>query len=311
MHDLHTFPKILIKYKSQGAKVARESYIPIGVLNIAMEEPHSPARYVQLFRKLYSMRKIVDARGVNGALIGNLHNLRREDPEAGLTGEFYQFIQLDINEPWFDLESRDAASPDDIQSIVIPEKLKPHLARFSFIFFPKGHRLYIQLKSKNRTFGIRTAASVIKALLTDKRVNDFGTIEVTIEPDQESVAAIFKIPHIHQLRIELLRPNPDDHQEAERKLLDRLQKQGAKKMLVALSSGPASTIQPDEETKFLAKVAASNGYVFASGRDYADHPVERSTRETPWIENAVYDADLKTANDVLFDTAREMHARVA
>jgi Domain of unknown function (DUF4747) len=290
--------------------MARESFIPIGALNIAMHAPHSPARYVELFRRLYSMKKIVNARGVNGALIGNLYPLRKGQPEDGLTGEFYQFIQLDAEEPWFDLLSKNEASDDDRQAIVIPDNLKPHLARFSFIFFPKGHRLYIQLKNKNRSFGIQTASIVMKGLLADQSLEVYGPIEVTVEPEVDSVASIFKIPYIHELKIELVRPNPDDHQDAERELLERLEKQQAKKMTVSLTSSRSESLKPDEDTKILAKVAASNGYVYASGRDSSDQPIVRSTREMPWIEHAVYDSNLQSANEVLYQTAAQMHKQI-
>lgn len=290
--------------------MARESFIPIGALNIAMHAPHSPAKYVELFRRLYSMKKIVNARGVTGALIGNLYPLRKGQPEDGLTGEFYQFIQLDTDEPWFDLLSKNEASDDDRQAIVIPDNLKPHLARFSFIFFPKGHRLYIQLKHKNRSFGIQTASIVIKGLLADQSLEAYGPIEVTVEPEVDSVASIFKIPNIHELKIELVRPNPDDHQEAERELLERLEKQQAKKMTVSLISSRSESLTPDEDTKTLAKVAASNGYVYASGRDSNEQPIVRSTRQMPWVEHAVYDSNLQSANEVLYQTAARMHKQI-
>ena len=275
-----------------------------------MHTPHSPSRYVQLFRRLYSLRRIVTARGVTGAIIGNLYPLHRDRPEEGLAGEFYQFIKLDPNEPWFDLESKDEASPDDIETIVIPEKLKPHLARFSFVFFPKGHRLYVRLKNGNRRFGIQTASAVVKRLLEDPRLVEFWSEEVTIEPDKNTIASIFRIPYLRQLRIELVRPNPDDHHDAEKRLLERLQNQGARKMILALNSGRGDTLSPDEETKTLARVAASNGFVVATGRDAFDQPVEESTRDKPWIEPLTFYSDLQTAEDALLEAACQMHAEL-
>ena len=185
--------------------MARESRFPVGVINIAMHAPHSPARYTQLLRRLYSLRQIVTARGVTGAVIGTLYSLDRDNPEIGLSGEFYQFIQLDPNEPWFDLESKDEASPDDVQAIVIPEKLKPHLARFSFVFYPRGHRLYVQLRSGNRSFGVQTVATVLKRMLSNPKLEAFGPVEITVEPDRGSISSIFRIPYLKQLRIELAR----------------------------------------------------------------------------------------------------------
>ncbi len=290
--------------------MARGSRFTIGALNIAMHAPHSPSRYVQLFRRIYSLRRIVTARGVTGAIIGNLFPLHRDKPEDGLTGEFYQFIQLDPNEPWFDLESKDEASPDDLQAIVIPERLKPHLARFSFVFFPRGHRLYLRIRNGNRSFGIQTASTVVKRLLEDPKLAEFGSVEVTVEPDKNTIESIFRIPYLKQLRIELVRPNSDDHHDAEKRVLKRLQNQGARKMIVALNSGRGDTLSPDEDTKTLARVAASNGFVVASGRDASDQPVEQSTRDKPWIEPVTYDSNRQTAEDALHEAARQMHAQL-
>lgn len=290
--------------------MARESTIHIGVINIAMHSPHSAMRYVELFEALYQRRKIIGTRGTTGTLIGALHPINRDNPEQGLNGEFYQFIHLDPNEPWFDLDNNEEATQDEVNGIEIPEHLKPHLARFPFVFFPNGHRLYIQLKNKHRSFGVQSAAKVMTALLADSYLSNFGQIEVTIQPDLDSVNTIFRIPTLHHLKIELVRPNPDDHDDAERRLLERLENQGASKMVVTLSAPRYQSLSPDVDTRTLATVAASNGYVYAVGRDDSNTKIELSTKQFPLTERFRYDSEVQTANDALIQKAREIHTEI-
>lgn len=290
--------------------MARETRIDVCALNIAMHAPHSVDKYVELMLSAYRSRRVVSSRGVNGALIGALYYVDKSNPAKGLTGEIYRFIQLDPNEPWFNVQNKEAANEEELKEIKIPDHLKPHLARFSFVFFPKGHRLYVETKNAGKTIGPSTVAAIFERIFLDPSLERFGEIEVTVEPDKNEVAEIFNIPFIHHLKIELLRPNPDDHDGDERKFLKRLEKQGAKKMQVALISTRNDILSPDEDTKRLAQVAASNGYVSASGRDLNDQPIERSTKNAPWIESFPYNSDIQTSNDVLLDAAHKMHRQL-
>jgi hypothetical protein len=115
---------------------------------------------------------------------------------------------------------------------------------------------------------------------------------------------------MHHLIIELVRPNPDDHDDVEKRLLERLEKQGAKKMQVTLSSPRNGVLTPDEDTKILARVAASNGHVSVSGKDAHNQPVNRSTVNAPWIESFPYNPDLQLSNDVLLTVANKMHGQL-
>jgi hypothetical protein len=145
--------------------------------------PHSPEKYIELIRTTYKLRRIVSSRGVHGALIGSLYPLDKLNPLNGLTGEIYRFIQLDPNEPWFNVQNNEAAKEDELKEIKIPDHLKPHLARFSFVFFPRGHRFYIELRRNGKTIGPSTVSAIMKALLSDAKLEIFGDIEVTVEPD--------------------------------------------------------------------------------------------------------------------------------
>lgn len=276
----------------------------MGAINIAMHNPHSPERYVELFKEMMRLKKIVQVRGLHAIMLGSASALEQGKLENGITGEFYHFVQIDPNEPWFDIVEKDKASDEDLQKIKIPEQLKPHFAKFYFVFFPKAHRLFIQLKDGKNTISINTIRSALTKLLSDEELEKFGTIEVTVEPESESIEKIFAIPSIRTLKIELVRPNPDDHHEQELKFLSKLEGQGAGKMTVEFKASKGNSLAPDQETKILAKVASSNGAVYASGRNQNGIPVKLSTVDMPMIERIEFNQNTQTPLDALISAGK-------
>ena len=127
-------------------KMARDSTLSIGVLNIAMHAPHTARHYIDLFIQAYRNQIQAKGRGDQYVLIGALDFVEKGHPERGLTGELYRYSQLDSKEPWFNINNREEASEDERKQIRIPDYLKPHFSRFPFVFFPKGHRLYIEFR---------------------------------------------------------------------------------------------------------------------------------------------------------------------
>lgn len=290
--------------------MARDRKIPLSAINIALHEPHSAIHYVHLIQSLYSLRRVVVLRGTTGALIGSLHPLDKSQPENGFAGEFYQFVHLDANEPWFDVESLEEASKEDVAEIKIPEKLKPHLARFNFAFFPKGHRLYVQTRNKNRTFSINSVKSLLDALLTAPRFLRYNGVEVTIEPERESLSKILEIEYLRKLEIVLVRPNPDDHSADEREVLERLTRQDARRLDNTLYAAANEGLEPDADTKLLARVASSNGQVTGHGLDATGNVVIKSTIDKPWVETASFNPEVQTEFDAFLQKATEMHSEI-
>jgi len=276
-----------------------------------MHAPHSKARYVELIQALYRLGKPIRTRGTSGALLGKLYAESETESEDAAIGELYTFLYLDPDEPWFNLQRNEEAAGDELDELIIPQHLKPHLARFLFVFLTESHRMYIQLKSGQRSLSIKAAALAMKTLLADERMKDFGTVEVTVEPAQNTVQKILDMDFLHSLRIELVRPNPDDHQDDEKRLLDDLSKRHARKMKYELTSERHEPLKVDEEIKTLARVASSNGYVMGSGRDVNHTPVELSTRNTPFIERPTYDPKESTLKRFLLDQARRISRHFA
>jgi len=285
----------------------REASIDLCVLNVALHDPHHPERYEALFDYIYRNKLKAHAHGDQSAILGRFHKLQ-DIKETSYYGEIFKFIELDTNEPWLNLNSNEEAKENDLDEINIPEHLKPHLKRFPFIFFPQDHRLYLSVRTEDSTIGITVAKNIFENFFSNEKIEaEFGIVEVTIEPDRSKVEEIFNLHRLDRLDIELVRPNPDDHEEDEKRLLERLRKQNAKKMHVSYVATRHSTIEPDKETQILVNVAASNGYVEAKGRDVHEKPVTLATKEFPLKIRVPYSKETQTAYGALKYKSEELH----
>lgn len=106
--------------------------IKISALNIAMHQPHSPKKYVELFKDAKKLNYLVRLGSLHGAILGSIYPPKDGNPTSELTGEIYRFVKLDPKEPWFNVETSDVASDDEVGRINIPGHLLPHLQRIEF-----------------------------------------------------------------------------------------------------------------------------------------------------------------------------------
>jgi hypothetical protein len=144
------------------------------------------------------------------------------------------------------------------------------------------------------------AKSLLEGLFSsDHIVELFGEIDITVEPSREQLRRIFAIPSLRQLSIEVSPPNPDDLDDAEQDVLERMSEERAQKMTIELVSRHPNGLLPDEDHKTLARVAQSNGKVSGRGKDEAGNIVSLSTVDHPLIKPVSYDPNLQTRNDVL------------
>jgi hypothetical protein len=107
------------------------------------------------------------------------------------------------------------------------------------------------------------------------------------------------MPGLEYLRIELVRPNPDDGESAEARWLRRLEEQKTTKAKLELFHAKNATLEPDKETRDMAEAAANNGSVYGRGRDADGLPIEESTKDRPMLRHELVDTDVETAANVL------------
>jgi hypothetical protein len=134
----------------------------------------------------------------------------------------------------------------------------------------------------------------------------FEEINVVVSPSSESLDRIFKLPNLRKLEININRPNPDDLDAEEDKIFKKLDNQNAKKQEFVLTAIPKQGIVPDKDTKILARVAANNGSVMATGYDAEEQRVFISTEDHPWEHTVQYNPDLHPGLDVFKNTVLEV-----
>jgi len=240
-------------------------------------------------------------------MLGRIYTQNDSTEESDvLAGEIYTYYNLDSSSPWFNIERNEEALDAEIEELSIPGNLKPHLSKFIFVFIPESHRLCVQLRSDARTLSIIVLAKAFRTLFAFQELEEFGPIEVTPEPSRETVDEILEMPFLHRLHIELLRPNADDDHALELVFLDRLETQSATKMIQDLISEKDRGLRPDEQTRSLAHIASSNGYVEGYGRNSNDGSIRISTRDTPLIEKPVFNPRESSLKDFMIWQARRI-----
>jgi hypothetical protein len=279
--------------------VARTRKLQFSALNI-VTQPHSPESYVALFRALYGLKRPFPVRGSQHLMIGEMERVDREDPLQGLSGRLYRFDQIDPDAPWFNVESREEASEDELAQIRIPTALKPNLVKFNFVFYPRTHQLYFESFSQGATLGERSLQKFFSLICALPYIMEqFGTIDITVVPEHEQLDRILSMPSLSKLVIDLRRPNPDDLASDEQRVLMRLQKMNTRRLVETLTAERGETIQPDEDVKVLARVAAKNGSVSGTGYRADGDKVEESTVDRPWRQTVHYDEAVALPLDVL------------
>lgn len=285
------------------AKVRR---ITLAALNIAMHAPHPMERYIELLQKAFRQRMIVRMGSLHGITLGTLYRPQTHGRTILLSGEIYRFVKIDPDQPWFNADTKEPASEEDVGAINIPGHLLPHLQRMPFVFNARRHQLWYVSRDQANSLAPATAAKFLDVLLqtTANKLN-FPEVSVTVVPEKTSVDEILSLPGLEYLKIELVRPNPDDGESAEERWLRRLEEQHTTKAKLELFHARNETLTPDEETREMASVAANNGVVVGRGRTADGLPVEESTKDRPMLRPEYVDTNIETPSDVLHRAAGE------
>ena len=270
--------------------------ITLAAINIAMHAPHPTERYVELLQKAFRLGRIVRMGALHGVLLGTLYRPEQQGREVLLSGEFYRFVKLDPGQPWFNVEKKEPATEQDVESINIPGHLLPHLQRIPFVFNARRHQLWYVSRDQTNSLAPASAVRFLETLLQSTAMaHDFPEISITAVPEKTSVDEILNLPGLEYLRIELVRPNPDSGESAEERWLRKLEEQNTTKAKLELVHSRNQTLEPDAETREMASVAANNGIVYGRGRTADGLPVEDSTKDRPLQRYEFVDTNIETA----------------
>jgi Domain of unknown function (DUF4747) len=279
--------------------------IKISALNIAMHKPHSAQRYIELFKDAKKLNYLVRLGSLHGVILGSLYGSKDGNTSSEITGEIYRFVKLDPSEPWFNVETSNVASEDEVGRINIPSYLLPHLQRIEFVFKPVEHELWFVSQDRKDRLGPQAAAKFFQSLFDRVVVTGkYSDVEVTALPDVETLDQMMSLPSLERITIELKRPNADDANADEARWLKRLERQNVRRQTTELVAVKGDSIIPDDETRSLAVVAARNGNVSVVGRDGEGMRVEESTQARPLVIASHVDSEIETSMDVLLRVAQ-------
>ena len=99
------------------------------------------------------------------------------------------------------------------------------------------------------------------------------------------------------------KPNPDDLSEFEYKVFNRMEMENVDVLDYNMTG---KFIKPNDDTKLLARVAASNGFVKGVGTDEEGKRAEEATIDHPLRDKVDYNPDLHNAADVFRSKAAGM-----
>lgn len=271
-----------------------------------MHQPHSPQKYMDLLWDARRSKKLVRLGKIHGAMIGHLSGRREYSRGAVLVGEVYRFVKIDDSLPWFNSETGEEASEDDMEKIQIPKELLPNLQRIEFAFVPGKHRLWFVARDRDDRLGPKAARKFFDVLLNGvAREKRYPEIEVTVIPDKDSIDELLSVHRIKRLTVRLIRPNADDAEELEQRFLDRLEEANSKEMLSVFTEADSDGVTPTKELRGLANVAARNGSVRVEGRTADGAKFDESTTERPMVLARQVDENVEFASSVLVRTAQE------
>lgn len=291
--------------------MARSKKLQIGVLNITTQ-PHSAEDYLNIFKEVYKQKTKAQISGDKYGILVGMHKLHRKQSGAGpITGDIFRYTNIDETADWFNTETNDFATDQDLKDISIPKNMKPNSARFSYIFFPQEHLLFYEGYYDGNTLGPRSAEKLFTRLLNIESVLDkYGRVEVTHIPERDALNLALKLPYKERLELTYTAPNPDTFSVAERKFKDRMRRRNVGEIEQTYKAISGQSIEIDQELKNEVKIAAKNGKFKIKGKDSNYKPKEYSTVDHPYIEKDYFDPDIESAFELMCRVTDKMKQNI-
>lgn len=288
-------------------QMARAKKLTYGAVNITMH-PHSPEKYVELFRMARKNSENINLRGDSYATLSFFYPYKKGQSEnEPFEGEVLKFTDIDVEGDWFNIVKKDVASDEEKGKIVIPENLKPNVARFSFVFLPASHLLVYEMQDKSRNLTPRQMSSFITGIFSNEKIiKKFGKINVTILTEPESVQRMLALKGITCINMVTRRPNPDDLASAESIMQKRFKRIGVIEEDKTYKSERGQEIKPDVELKQDALIASRNGEVSIRRVNEFGLVEVHASSDTPLQRVEPYDPDVTSVTDLLLLRAKSL-----
>lgn len=260
------------------------------IINIKTQPQHSPKLYSDLF--LYAFNN-----GLEGKIRGSerlmLSGVTKYEDNS-LTGLICRFTNIEEKSRWFDKIEKKPV--EDNNTPHIPTNMKPNLRENRFVFDLKKHYMFV-----NTALSPYSIATGLIDLFDKQEIEDkFGSVDVVVLKDRDSIQQIISLPMKRSLQIKITIPNPDDLEEAAIELEERLRGANVRKYQVSQTAMPGEALGLTEEMKTLLQLSITDGQAKAVGiRD--GKRVSVSTSDYPLEEYTTYDPNTTTETSALYN----------
>lgn len=279
--------------------------LELGVINITTH-PHSPEKYISLFNKVTELGEQVPIRGSDwGMMAYDLSPIITDKPTEGLRGTFLKFLQINKNAPWLDtLRRQPIIKADGKPEPQVRDGVKPNFKPIEFIFYPKGHRFFFNVKH----ISPKNAQKFLENIFGNKEITkSFGDVNVIVESDPSTITKILALKQLKRLEIDFKLPNPDegvDMDEIKQRMISSFEDQGIDSVSEVITS-KTKDLKPGTTTEALMELAASNGKVQATAYE---GNIKRtiSTTNEPAIERFKYNAGEKTLGHAMINFSSQL-----
>ncbi|MER9236603.1 DUF4747 family protein [Mesorhizobium sp. M0622] len=277
--------------------MTRKLKMSAGVLNIRLH-PHSPELYASYFSDIFRYRVVGYVHGDRRGMLSLID--RTQEKSGKISGVLTTFVNVDLDGTWFNSESLEPATEDQVSKVNIPNNLKPNSASYYFDFDIKTHRLYVQTYSHGKALTPHTIQRLFNSLARDHRISKrYGEAKITLLQDKESLKSLFSIPRITEIVITIMRPNPDIFaDDFEATVEGHLEAINGRSVQIKYQAEPGGSLVPNKEIREVSEVGADNGLVEVTGRDDTG-AVKKSTASYPVVLQTRYDPDAGERNAFL------------
>lgn len=267
--------------------MARSRTIYTQAVNIRLHD-HENADYEALIKAIFRYKMRVNYRANDYLMISHLRDDFADD--VVVRGTFARFVEIDRESDWLDIDTGEAADSELLSQISIPQSLYPNYSAFHFRFNTATHLLVFEAHGSQGDLSPRSVELFFKNVLARGEITSrFGGAEVTIVADHTEVETLFEFDKLSKIKIVIERPNSDiDADEMERKVLEQLEAENARKLEQETTAISGQSLTPREQTVLLARVAAKNGFVETNGKLGSTNE-KKSTRDIPLREGETYD----------------------
>jgi Domain of unknown function (DUF4747) len=289
--------------------MARQRGFEVQCINIRVHTSHTPEEYEALWKAVGRLRAPIVWRTGVALMIGESAK-RQAPPSNGFYGQFYRFVQINHDDPWFDISKHKPAEAEDLAKVSIPANLRPNLQQTPYFFDIHKHRLYFIARSGADSLSAVAVKKLLESLVAFHTVVErFGRVDLTIATERDDVQKLLEWPVLRRLKITLERPNPTDYEDEEA-VFRHLNAIGVKSETRDYHrADDRPTIRPDDEMKGLAAVAGDNGEVEVTGTDPDGRRRTANSQDYKWSLKRTYDQRHQTLTEAFLQVVSDLFTR--